>query len=133
MTVRLYLWQRATAALMVPLVLVHIAVIFYASRKGMTAADFLSGTVALGYALTTGLMLTASYTWMKGGDAYVFLAVLHAITVIFTLLWLPFGKLFHIALVQLCSSFSFPLGATLSGFRVGQAFTLRLVQGVLFN
>ena len=43
----------------------------------------------------TGLMLTASYTWMKG-YAYEFLAVLHAVTVIFTLLWLPFGKLFHI-------------------------------------
>lgn len=43
----------------------------------------------------TGLMLTASYTWMKG-YAYDFLATLHAITVIFTLLWLPFGKLFHI-------------------------------------
>jgi fumarate reductase subunit C len=44
MTMRLYLWQRATAALMVPLVLVHIAVIFYATRKGMTAADILSRT-----------------------------------------------------------------------------------------
>ena len=44
MTMRLYLWQRATAALMVPLVLLHIAVIFYATRKGMTAADILSRT-----------------------------------------------------------------------------------------
>lgn len=43
----------------------------------------------------TGLMLTASYTWMKG-YAYDFLAILHAVTVIFTLLWLPFGKFFHI-------------------------------------
>jgi hypothetical protein len=43
----------------------------------------------------TGLMLTASYTWMKG-YAYDFLAILHAATVIVTLLWLPFGKLFHI-------------------------------------
>jgi NNP family nitrate/nitrite transporter-like MFS transporter len=43
----------------------------------------------------TGLMLTASYTWMRG-YAYDFLAVLHAITVIVTLIWLPFGKLFHI-------------------------------------
>ncbi len=43
----------------------------------------------------TGLMLAASYTWMKG-YAYDFLAILHAITVIFTLLWLPFGKFFHI-------------------------------------
>jgi hypothetical protein len=43
----------------------------------------------------TGLMLTASYTWMKG-YAYDFLAILHAATVIVTLVWLPFGKLFHV-------------------------------------
>jgi hypothetical protein len=43
----------------------------------------------------TGLMLTASYTWLKG-YAYDFLAILHAATVILTLLWLPFGKFFHI-------------------------------------
>ncbi|HXG93273.1 MAG TPA: MFS transporter [Blastocatellia bacterium] len=43
----------------------------------------------------TGLMLTASYSWLKG-YAFDFLAILHAITVIFTLLWLPFGKFFHI-------------------------------------
>lgn len=42
----------------------------------------------------TGLMLTASYTWMKG-YAYDFLAIVHAACVIFTLLWLPFGKFFH--------------------------------------
>ena len=40
-------------------------------------------------------MLTASYTWMQG-YAYDFLAILHAVTVIVTLLWLPFGKLFHV-------------------------------------
>ena len=43
----------------------------------------------------SGLLLTASYTWMKG-YAYDFLAIAHAVTVIFTLLWLPFGKFFHI-------------------------------------
>ncbi|HWG43475.1 MAG TPA: hypothetical protein VN688_11870 [Gemmataceae bacterium] len=43
----------------------------------------------------SGLLLTVSYTWMHGGG-YEFLAILHAVTVIFTLLWLPFGKLFHI-------------------------------------
>jgi hypothetical protein len=43
----------------------------------------------------TGLMLTASYTWLKG-YAYDFIAILHAITVIGTFLWLPFGKFFHI-------------------------------------
>jgi hypothetical protein len=30
------------------------------------------------------------------GYAYDFLAILHAATVIVTLLWLPFGKLFHV-------------------------------------
>ena len=43
----------------------------------------------------SGLMLTASYTWMRG-YAYEFLAILHAVTVIFTLLYLPFGKFFHV-------------------------------------
>jgi hypothetical protein len=43
----------------------------------------------------TGLMLTASYTWMRG-YAYDFLAILHAVTVIGTLIWMPFGKFFHI-------------------------------------
>jgi fumarate reductase subunit C len=44
MNVRLYLWQRATAAVMAPLVLVHIAVIFYATRDGLSAADVLGRT-----------------------------------------------------------------------------------------
>jgi hypothetical protein len=43
----------------------------------------------------TGLLLTASYTWMKG-YGYDFLALAHAVTVILTLIWLPFGKFFHI-------------------------------------
>jgi len=43
----------------------------------------------------TGLMLTASYTWMKG-YGFTFIAILHAITVIATFVWLPFGKFFHI-------------------------------------
>ncbi len=43
----------------------------------------------------TGLLLTVSYTWLKG-YAYDFLAITHAVTVIFTLLWLPFGKFFHL-------------------------------------
>lgn len=43
----------------------------------------------------TGLFLTISYTWLKG-YGYTFLSILHALTVIFTLLALPFGKFFHI-------------------------------------
>jgi len=43
----------------------------------------------------TGLMLVVSYKWMHG-YAYEFLAILHAAVVIVTLVWLPFGKFFHI-------------------------------------
>ena len=44
MNVRLYVWQRATAAIMAPLVVLHIAVIFYATRQGLSAADILART-----------------------------------------------------------------------------------------
>jgi hypothetical protein len=43
----------------------------------------------------TGLMLTASYKLM-GGEHFSFLSLLHAFTVVILLLWLPFGKLFHV-------------------------------------
>ena len=41
MNLTLYIWQRSTAAVMAPMVLVHLAVIFYATRHGLTAADIL--------------------------------------------------------------------------------------------
>lgn len=43
----------------------------------------------------TGLMITASYKLM-GGEHFSFLSLLHAFTVVVLLLWLPFGKLFHV-------------------------------------
>ncbi len=43
----------------------------------------------------TGLALTISQSWLRG-ESYSFLAILHAITVIAALLYLPFGKFFHI-------------------------------------
>jgi MFS transporter, NNP family, nitrate/nitrite transporter len=43
----------------------------------------------------TGLALTASQIWLQG-TFYSFLAILHAITVISALIYLPFGKFFHI-------------------------------------
>src|SRR5262245_40195938 len=43
----------------------------------------------------TGLALTASTMWLRGGF-YDFLSILHAITVVAGLLCLPFGKFFHI-------------------------------------
>ncbi len=43
----------------------------------------------------TGLALTASTTWLRG-SFYEFISILHAVTVIAALLYLPFGKFFHI-------------------------------------
>ncbi len=43
----------------------------------------------------TGLALTASTLWLRG-SFYAFLAILHAVTVIAALLYLPFGKFFHV-------------------------------------
>jgi hypothetical protein len=56
--------------------------------------DFLPLILLFAVSLS-GLMLSASYTWLRG-YAYDFIAILHAITVIATFLWLPFGKFFHI-------------------------------------
>jgi MFS transporter, NNP family, nitrate/nitrite transporter len=58
------------------------------------SADFLP--LILLFAISvTGLALTASTLWLRGA-LYSFLAILHAITVIGALLFLPFGKFFHI-------------------------------------
>ncbi|MBS1833850.1 MAG: MFS transporter, partial [Acidobacteria bacterium] len=43
----------------------------------------------------TGLALTVSQEWLRGA-AYSFIAITHAITVIAALLYMPFGKFFHI-------------------------------------
>src|SRR5207244_5405107 len=43
----------------------------------------------------TGLALTVSSLWLRG-NFYDFLSILHAMTVIAALLYLPFGKFFHI-------------------------------------
>ena len=61
MNVRLYLWQRLTAAVMAPLVLVHVVVIFYATRKGLSAADILARTHgSLAWASFYGLFVVAA-------------------------------------------------------------------------
>lgn len=43
----------------------------------------------------TGLGISYDYTFLEG-KTYQFMAVTHAITVILFLVWLPFGKFFHI-------------------------------------
>ncbi|HEY2544998.1 MAG TPA: MFS transporter [Candidatus Acidoferrum sp.] len=58
------------------------------------AMDFLP--IILLFAISvTGLALTVAQDWLRG-EGYSFLAILHAITVIAALLYLPFGKFFHI-------------------------------------
>ena len=57
-------------------------------------SDFLPLIILFAISIT-GLALTASTMWF-GGAFYGFLSILHAITVIGALLYLPFGKFFHI-------------------------------------
>ena len=60
MNVRLYRWQRATAVLLLPLLLLHLAVIFYASRHGLSAADILARTRgSVAWALYYGVFVAA--------------------------------------------------------------------------
>ena len=44
MTARLYFWQRLTAALMAPLVIIHLAVMVYAINDGLSAGEILGRT-----------------------------------------------------------------------------------------
>ena len=93
------------------------------------AEDFMPLILLFAVSLT-GLMLTASYTWMQG-YAYNFIAILHAITVIGTFLWLPFGKFFHIFQrpAQLGVGFYKDVGANEEAAhcrRCGMAFTSKM-------
>lgn len=58
------------------------------------AMDFFPIIVLFAISIT-GLALTAAQVWLRG-QYYSFLAIIHAITVITGLLYLPFGKFFHI-------------------------------------
>jgi len=67
-------------------------------RGALAVQQFASDLVplALLFAVSvTGLFLTASTHWLRGLQ-YGFLSQLHAVTVILTLLYLPFGKFFHV-------------------------------------
>jgi NNP family nitrate/nitrite transporter-like MFS transporter len=58
------------------------------------AMDFFPVILLFAIAIT-GMALTVSQEWLRG-TAYSFLAIIHAITVIAALLFMPFGKFFHI-------------------------------------
>ncbi len=89
-------------ALDVAAVLVLAGVFLFLGRRvrdpGALAVERANDFLALAglFAVSvTGLMLTASALWM-GGRFYTFLTTVHALTVIMGLMYLPFGKLFHI-------------------------------------
>lgn len=55
---RLYVIQRTTAMLMVPLILAHLLIIFYATQTGISAASILSRTSGSpGWALFYGVFV----------------------------------------------------------------------------
>ncbi len=61
MNIRLVFLQRLTAMLMVPLIIGHLAVIFYATRKGLDAASILARTKgSVGWALFYGVFVVAA-------------------------------------------------------------------------
>jgi hypothetical protein len=83
-------------------VLVLAGVFLFLSRRlrdpGALAVERSNDFLALAglFAVSvTGLALTASNLWMDG-RFYVFLNTIHALTVILGLMYIPFGKLFHI-------------------------------------
>ncbi len=89
-------------ALDVSAVLVLIGVFIFLVRRmrdpGAMAVERSSDFLALAglFAVSvTGLMLTASSLWLDG-RFYMFITTVHAATVILGLLYIPFGKLFHI-------------------------------------
>ncbi|MFE5240715.1 MULTISPECIES: MFS transporter [unclassified Streptomyces] len=67
-------------------------------RGAMTGQRFaydLVPLLALIIISVTGLLLTFSSIFLHGGG-YEFLAILHMVSVVFTLIYIPFGKFFHI-------------------------------------
>ena len=100
MNVRLYLWQRGTAAVLAPMVLVHVAVIFYATLHGLSAADIFGRTRgSLGWGLFYG--------------AFVVVAAIHASIGVRTILaeWSPLGHKASAGLAMIFGALLLALGA----------------------
>ena len=63
-SIKLYVIQRATAVLMVPLIAGHLVVIFYATRHGLSAADILGrtrGSIGWGLYYATFVIAAAAH------------------------------------------------------------------------
>ena len=91
MNVRLYILQRATAALMAPLLLIHLGVIFYASSLGRTRGSIFWGAFYAAFVLAAAVhaaigvrVICSEWTRLRG-------AVLEALMWISGLLLAAFG------------------------------------------
>ncbi|MBX3112293.1 MAG: hypothetical protein KF857_09810 [Fimbriimonadaceae bacterium] len=73
----------------------HRRVFHYGAHAVQSIENDLIPLVLLFAVSITGLMITASYRLM-GGAHFSFISLIHAFTVILLLLWMPFGKLFHV-------------------------------------
>lgn len=73
----------------------HRRVFQHGAQAVQTVENDLIPLVLLFAVSITGVMITASYKLM-GGAHFSFISLLHAFTVILLLLWMPFGKLFHV-------------------------------------
>jgi fumarate reductase subunit C len=64
LNVRLFFWQRGTAMLLVPMIIVHLAVIFYAMGYHLTASAILArtqGSIAWGLFYGLFVLLAATH------------------------------------------------------------------------
>lgn len=83
------------------LVIIGVGLFMYRrfTNGGLIATQSFGGDwlplVLLAAIAVTGLGLTYDYVFLKG-ITYEFMAVTHAVTVIIFLVWIPFGKFFHI-------------------------------------
>ena len=78
MTIRLFMLQRLTALVMVPLVVGHLAVMVYAIRGGLSAGEILSRTQgSLPWALFYGTFVVAVSIHAAIGVRVIVAEVLH--------------------------------------------------------
>ena len=89
--VRLYVVQRVTAMLMIPFILVHVAVIFFAISDGLSADEILART-------------SGSIVWALFYTAFVFLASVHGAIGVRSVLreWTPIGEAADILSIGFC-------------------------------
>ncbi len=96
---RLYLAQRITAAIMAPLVLLHLAVILYAVQGGLSAEEILART-------------QGSVLWAFIYGLFVICASTHAAIGLTTILheWTPLGRTAAANVAHVFSSLLLVLG-----------------------